>query len=97
MVRLPAKLTNRLSLPEAHALRRALAVIADELPGVYADNVRDQRPRDNANIFGSPAVPLKRPETRKSNDPVVPAKPGNNVQGGAAESGHRAGRTQRAQ
>lgn len=52
MVELPAELINRLSLPEAHALRRALTVIADELPGVYADNVRDQRPRDNANIFG---------------------------------------------
>jgi len=52
MLELPFELIQRLSLPQAHALRRALAVIAEELPGVYADNVRDQRPRDNANIFG---------------------------------------------
>jgi hypothetical protein len=52
MVELPLELSQRLRLPEAHALRRALAVVAEELPGVYADNVRDQRPRDNANIFG---------------------------------------------
>jgi hypothetical protein len=52
MVQLPDALIARLPLPQAHALRRALGVIAEELPGVYADNVRDQRPRDNANIFG---------------------------------------------
>jgi hypothetical protein len=52
MVELPSELIQRVSLPQAHALRRALVVIAEELPGVYADNVRDQRPRDNANIFG---------------------------------------------
>lgn len=52
MVELPPQLIRRLPLPEAQALRRALVVVADELPKVYADNVRDQRPRDNANIFG---------------------------------------------
>lgn len=52
MVQLPPELTGRLLLPQAQTLRRALAVIAEELPGVYADNVRDQQPRDNANIFG---------------------------------------------
>jgi hypothetical protein len=52
MVELPLQLLRRLPLPEAHALRKALSVVADELPAVYADNVRHQRPRDNANIFG---------------------------------------------
>src|SRR5690349_18979942 len=52
MVELPHELVRRLPLPQAHALRRVLAVISEELPKVYAENVRDQRPRDNANIFG---------------------------------------------
>ncbi len=52
MVQLPQELISRLSLPQARTLRHALDVVAEELPGVYADNVRDQRPRDNANIFG---------------------------------------------
>lgn len=52
MVELPAELIRRLPLPEAHALRRVLSVIAEELPTVYADNVCDRRARDNANVFG---------------------------------------------
>jgi hypothetical protein len=52
MVELPSQLVRRLLLPQAHALRSALSVVAQELPAVYADNVRHQRPRDNANIFG---------------------------------------------
>jgi hypothetical protein len=52
MVALPPELIRRLSLPDAHALRRALGVVEELLPVVYAEGVAHQRPRDNANIFG---------------------------------------------
>jgi hypothetical protein len=52
MAELPDGLIRRLPLPEAHALRRVLSVIREELPLVYAENKRDYRPRDNALIFG---------------------------------------------
>lgn len=52
MLELPPELISRLPLPQTQLLRRALTVVADELPVVYAANVRDHRPRDNAQVFG---------------------------------------------
>jgi hypothetical protein len=53
MVEIPQQLLDRLTPIEAQALRRVLTGVAEELPSVYADNARDQRPRDDAQIFGT--------------------------------------------
>jgi hypothetical protein len=52
MINVPDQLVARLTPNDARQLRALLSVLGEELSAIYTANVRDHRPRDNANVFG---------------------------------------------